>query len=185
MEDRREDGRVGKAESDEKTSCSGFGVIVLGEDDVHVCQGIPDQSTAGDSRRSHGNNHSDEGGDKLQVSSRAPATSIELTLDIGKPKICPRMGSLGFEEFLCQSAALLAKVAQLAVANKVNRTINQTLSLPVADPFLVKVSPTPSEAVKANANIPIQDRKYATSLILIKMGHCRIESVRGGIQINQ
>ena len=41
LEDGREDGRVGESESDEETSCSGFGVVILGEDDIHVGQRVP------------------------------------------------------------------------------------------------------------------------------------------------
>jgi len=36
LEDGRKDCRIGESESDKETPCSGLGVVVLGEDDVHV-----------------------------------------------------------------------------------------------------------------------------------------------------
>ena len=41
LEDRRKDCRIGESESDKETSSSGLGVVILGEDDIHVGQWVP------------------------------------------------------------------------------------------------------------------------------------------------
>jgi hypothetical protein len=37
----------------------------LSEDDVEVCQGVPDEFSTGDSGRGDGDDHTDQGSDKL------------------------------------------------------------------------------------------------------------------------
>jgi len=64
---------------------------------------------------------------------------------------------LGFVAFLCQSLALLAKVEHPAAASKVKRTINQAFSDPCTVDFLVRVSPTPPDALRAIASIPMEE----------------------------
>jgi hypothetical protein len=76
LKDGREDGRIGESECDKEASSSGFRVVVLGEDDVHVGQRIPDEGTARDSWGGHGDDHSDQSGDKLLVRTHFKKTSI-------------------------------------------------------------------------------------------------------------
>jgi hypothetical protein len=65
LEYRRKDGRISESKSDKETSSSGFSVIVLSEDDVHICQWVPEEGTASYSGRSDCDNHTDQGSDEL------------------------------------------------------------------------------------------------------------------------
>jgi hypothetical protein len=55
---------------------------------------------------------------------------VELTFERGKPTKFPRRTSFGFVAYLWKSAALDAKVAQLAAPRRKNRTINQAFVEP-------------------------------------------------------
>lgn len=80
--------------------------------------------------------------------------------------------------FLCQSEALLAKVEQLAAESRVNRTINQALSLPWTVAFSVSVLPIPPAFTSAKASMPIVLSIYAMSLRLMRIFHFGMDKKR-------
>jgi hypothetical protein len=65
LEYRRKDGRISETHCNEETSGSSLGIVILSEDDVEVCQGVPDEFPASDSGRGDGDDHTDQGGDEL------------------------------------------------------------------------------------------------------------------------